>query len=177
MTDAGMSLVGKMAARHPSLRVLNVSSECRCWAGTCVSYCLYLTRSYTVNHSVTDVGYTLLLDALRTSDMLHLDHLHGIDPTKFDDTLPPDVRDKNFFAHGNPTVLSHYRAQSRIRRRVKAVAVLRRAWRHSTGQPRAPCDDSRAAALAHVLQLRRLCRTRDDAKVVEPFGHAVVAYL
>ena len=82
---------------------------------------------------------------------------------------------------GNGHVLTQCRAKARTRRRVAAVGVLRQAWQRSAGRPppapHASTPPPPAAALARMLQLRRLCRTREGMGLVEPFGQAVVMYL
>ena len=99
-----------------------------------------------------------------------------------DNTLPDDIKRRNN-NYGNGAMLQYYRAQARIRRRVAAVAALRRAWRRSHGRPvlvaaGGKAQLTRAAALAHMVQLRRMCRVREGKnEVVEPFGRCVVAYL
>ena len=96
---------------------------------------------------------------------------------EYDDTLPDYVVEANRL--NNEAVLSYYRAQARDRRRVAAVAVLRTAWHRSRGRPvRDEAHTTRAAKLAHMVQLRRVCRVREGKEeVVEPFGRCVVAYL
>ena len=104
--------------------------------------------------------------------------------TKYDDTLPKHVVEANERGWGdNEPVLTYYRTQARMRRRVAAVAMLRTAWHRSHGRPvRDAAGDeaqtTRAAKLAHIVQLRRVCRVREGTgEVVEPFGRSVVAYL
>lgn len=129
---------------------------------------------------VTDAGWAALSATVRRSKQLALEKLCGVDLTKYDDTLPPDVVEQDKHSASNKAVLSFYRAcaRARIRRRVGAVAVLRTAWRRGNGRPGdRHTAGSRVAALAHMLRLRRFCRVRDDAEVVEPFGRTVVAYL
>ena len=107
-----------------------------------------------------------------------LKQVWGTDLSKHDDTLPDDVAEEN--KHwGNDAVVWYYRVQARIRRRVAAVAVLRTAWHRSRGRPaRDDAATTRAAVLAHMVQLRRVCRVREGKEeVVEPFGRCVVAYL
>ena len=112
-----------------------------------------------------------------------LKQLSGADLAKYDDTLPDHVVKHNNWR--SEAMLSHYRAraQARIRRRVAAVAVLRTAWRRSHGWPGHDAagdkaQSTRAAELAHMVQLRRMCRVREAKdEVVEPFGRSVVAYL
>ena len=108
-----------------------------------------------------------------------LEHLWGVNLARYDGSLPDQfVEDYRRF-HANQHVLSHYRAHARIRRRTAAVAVLRTAWRRGNGRPERRCDSetTSATALAHMLQLRRLCRVRGGVEVVVPFGRAIVAYL
>ena len=130
---------------------------------------------------VTDAGWAALSLGVRCNPNIALTELWGNSLAKYDDTLPDYVVEDNEF--DNEVVLSYYRAQARIRRRVAAVAVLRTAWRRSHGRP--VCDaagdkdkPTRAAELAHMVQLRRMCRVREGKdEVVEPFGRCVVAYL
>ena len=117
---------------------------------------------------------------VRRSPLLTLKQLSGVDLTEYDSTLPHSVVETNASClDENSAVLSYYRAQARIRRRVAAVAVLRTAWRRSHGQPAcAGPPTTRAASLAYLLQLRRVCRLREGKdEVAEPFGRCVVAYL
>lgn len=92
------------------------------------------------------------------------------------------VYDDSGLQGSNETILDHYRARAkaRLRQRVGGIVVLCRAWSRSEGRPdraSGPPSRSRAAALAHMLQLRRVCRVRDGVEVVEPFGRATVAFL
>lgn len=124
---------------------------------------------------VTDAGWAALFAGVRSNPKLALEELCGVRLTKYDDTLPDNVVRRN--SGWNRAVLSYL---VRITRRLAAVAVLRTAWRRSHGQPvhGSAVLDTPAAKLAHMLQLRRLCRVRDGRnEVVEPFGRAVVAYL
>ena len=134
------------------------------------------------NYDVTDAGWAAVSAGVRRNPALALKQLWHVYLPDYDDTLPDHiVKDKNNKA--NEAVLSYYRAQARGRRRVAAVAVLRTAWHRSRGRP--VCDEAqttRAAKLAHMLQLRRVCRVRNgdgkgEGEVVEPFGRCVVAYL
>ena len=133
------------------------------------------------NHDVTAAGWAALSAGVRCNPDLALDVLPYVDLTTYDDTLPDHVVKDNDWL--NKSVLSYYRAQARIRRRVAAVAMLRTAWRRSHGRPvrDAVADETQpthAAALAHMMQLRRMCRVREGKdEVVEPFGRSVVAYL
>ena len=134
---------------------------------------------------LTKHGDKHLVEALHSCAGLCLQSLHcDYDLANFDDTLPDDIKRSND-QHGNEALLQYYRAraQARIRRRVAAVAALRTAWRRSHGRPvRDVAGDEAqptcAAALAHMVQLRRMCRVREGKdEVVEPFGRCVVAYL
>ena len=130
---------------------------------------------------VTDAGRAALSLGVRRTLSVALETVHGLDLAKYDDSLPDHIVEAND-SDGNTAVLSYYRAQARIRRRVAAVAVLRMAWSRSKGRPeRVVGEDeqtTRAAKLAHMVQLRRVCRVREGtAEVVEPFGRCVVAYL
>ena len=135
------------------------------------------------NDNVTDAGWAALSAGVCCNLNIALETLLGVDLAKYDGTLPDDVIEDNTYL--NAAVLSYYRVrvQARIHRRVAAVAVLRTAWRRSHGQPlRAEAADeaqsTRAAELAHMVQLRRMCRVREGKEeVVEPFGRCVVAYL
>ena len=130
----------------------------------------------------TDAGWAALSASVRRNPYLALKKLVGVDLAKYDDTLPDHVAKDNR-SYSNTTVLSYYRAQARIRRRVAAVATLRTAWRRSHGRHvRDAAGDetqsTRAAALAHLVQLRRVCRVREGKEeMVEPLGRCVVAYL
>ena len=117
--------------------------------------------------------------------MLCLKSLHcDYNLADLDDTLPDDIKLRNDMK-GNKLLLQYHRAraQARIRRRMVAVAVLRTAWRRSHGRPVRNAagvepQSTRAAALAHMVQLRQVCRVREGKdEVVEPFGRCVVAYL
>ena len=79
-----------------------------------------------------------------------LARLSGMDLAEHDDTLPNDIVEGN--RRGNETVLSNYRAQARIRRRVAAMAMLRTAWRRSHGRPAVgdETQSARSAKLAHM---------------------------
>ena len=120
---------------------------------------------------------------VRRNRNLALKMLYGMDLAKYDGTPPAYIVRDNDQWYGNTALLSHYRAQARIRRRVAAVAVLRTAWRRSHGRPvRDAAGDTaqstRAAALLYMVQLRRMCRVREGKEeVVEPFGRCVVAFL
>ena len=135
-----------------------------------------------VNGGVTDAGWAALSVSVRSNTNLALKVLVGVDLAKYDDTLPDPVVKDNLKSN-NKVVLSYYRAQSRICRRVAAVAMLRTAWHRSHGRPvragaGAATQPTRAAELAHMVQLRRICRVREGKEeVVEPFGRSVVAYL
>ena len=112
---------------------------------------------------------------VRRNPNLALDTLSDVNLAKYDDTLPDHAR-----RFGNSTILPYYRAQARIRRRVAAVAVLRTAWHRSHGlsERDAAVQTTRAEKLAHMVQLRRMCRVREGTgEVVEPFGRCLVAYL
>ena len=134
---------------------------------------------------VTKHGAKHMAEALRSCPVPCLKYvICGYNLADFDDTLPDDIKRRND-RFGNDALLQYYRAsaQARIRRRVAAVAVLRTAWRRSHGRPvrDAAGDTSQptlAAELAHMVQLRRMCRVREGKdEVVEPFGRCVVAYL
>ena len=129
------------------------------------------------NKGVTATGWAALAAALRRNVNPALKELWGTDLADYDDALPDDVDDAPSWS--NEEALSYYRVQARTRRRVAAVAVLRTAWHRSHGRPvRDGATTTLAAALAHMVQLRRVCRVRDGgAEVVEPFGRAMVAYL
>ena len=135
------------------------------------------------NLAVTDAGWAVLAAGVRRNTHLTLELLQGVGLAKYDDTLPDDVVTKNKSSRSNDAVLTYYRTQARIRRRVAAVAMLRTAWHRSHGRPvRDAAGDeaqtTRAAKLAHMVQLRRVCRVREGTgEVVEPFGRSVVAYL
>ena len=135
------------------------------------------------NDDVTDAGWAALSAGVRRNLNLALKRMSGVDLTRCDDSLPDDVVKANDRLLGNIAALSYYRAQARIRRRLAAVAVLRTAWRRSHGRPvRGIAADeahgTRAAELARMVQLRRMCRVREGKEeVVEPFGRCVVAYL
>ena len=133
----------------------------------------------TGSKSVTDAGWAALSVEVRRNPNLALQEMIGVDLVKYDDTLPDDVVKKNDRWSGNAAVLSYYRVQARIRRRVAAVAVLRTAWHRSHGCPvRDGAATTRAAKLARMVQPRRMCRVREGKEeVVEPFGRCVVAYL
>lgn len=144
--------------------------------------CLVSWSWATGNADITDAGWATLSAGVRRNPHLALKLLFGVDLGKYDDTLPAHVvaKDERSATYNwNMSVLSHYCAQARIRRRVAAVAVLRTAWHRNNGRPgQAAAQATRVAALAHMLQLRRLCRVPDGkAEVVEPFGRAVVAFL
>ena len=131
---------------------------------------------------LTKHGANQLLETLKSRPVICLKVLYCNDNlADYDDTLPDDIIRHN--SKGNQALLQYYRAQARIRRRVAAVAVLRTAWRRSHGRPvRDAAGDkaqsTRAAELAHMVQLRRMCRVREGKdEVVEPFGRCVVAYL
>ena len=147
--------------------------EVKCWR-----CCLTMTAGH---KSVTDAGWAALLASLRRNPNLTLKELQGTKLAKYDGTLPKHAVVAN--DTWNKAVLSHYRAQARIRRRVTAVAALRTAWHRSHGQPvrdvgGADAGTTRAAKLAHMVQLRRMCRVREGKdEMVEPFGRCVVAYL
>ena len=132
---------------------------------------------------ITDAGRAALSASVRRNRNLALQQLYGMDLAKYDDTLPDHVSTDSDRKLENRAVLSYYRAQARIRRRVAAVAVLRTAWRRSHGRPvRDAAGDTaqstRAAALLYMVQLRRMCRVREGKEeVVEPFGRCVVAFL
>ena len=136
------------------------------------------------NRTVTDAGWATLTAGVHRHRRPKLKLLFGVNLANHDDTLPHYVVSNNN-DWGNEAVLTYFHAQARIRRRVAAVAVLRTAWYRSNGRP--AYDDTgaealwtRAATLAHMLQLRRLCRVREEAgegEVVEPFGRCVVSYL
>lgn len=113
----------------------------------------------------------------RRSVSLQLRRFLGWSLAKLDAALPPDKTTRS-----NEAVLRYYRS----RQRLAALAVLRLAWRRSGGRPGAAATsqalpstpgDHRAKALAHMLQLRKLCRVRGEGEAVEPFGMAVVAFL
>ena len=198
MTDRGMRAVADMAARHPSLEALDVSGEaCTVcvwddeWkagfgvsgsGGVMLVVSLWLLFDCAaVNGGVTKAGWAALSAGVRRNPNLALKHLEGVDLAEYDDTLPDHVvKDNNSW---NITLLRYYRAQARVRRRVAAVAVLRTAWRRSHGRPvragaGAATQPTRAAELAHMVQLRRVCRVREgEEEVVEPLGRCVVAYL
>ena len=137
------------------------------------------TRPASDNRDVTDAGWAALSAGVRRNLDLALDFMKATDLCKYDDTLPDDVVKSNRSRTGNKAVLSYYRAQARIRRRVVAVAMLRTAWRRSRGRPVLDeAQTTRAAKLARMVQLRRVCRVREGKEeVVEPFGRCVVAYL
>ena len=134
-----------------------------------------------VNDDVTDAGQAAVSAGVRRNPHLALKKLWGAHLVKHDDTLPDSVKAVNRW--DNVAMLSHYRVQARIRRRVAAVGMLRTAWRRSHGRPvragaGAATQPTRAAELAHMVQLRRMCRVREGKEeVVEPFGRCVVAYL
>ena len=126
-----------------------------------------------------------MAETLKSCPILRLKHLScNYTLPNFDDAVPDDIQRRNT-NHGNKALLQYYcdRAQARICRRVAAVAVLRTAWRRSRGRPVRDtagneAQPTRAAALAHMMQLRRMCRVREGKEeVVEPFGRCVVAYL
>ena len=158
MTDRGIHAVADMVAHHSSLSVLWVDH----------------------NINISSSGWSALAAAVRRNPNLALRKLRGVDLARHDDTLPRAVAEAND-RWSNEHALSCYCAQARVRRRVAAVAVLRLAWQRSNGRPMAASPSistcNRAATLAHMLQLRRLCRVRDGLEVVEPFGRAVLAYL
>ena len=62
----------------------------------------------------------------------------------------------------------------------KSPCALRALWMNancSHGRQVAG-DKTRAAELAHMVQLRRVCRVREGKdEVVEPFGRSMVVYL
>ena len=147
----------------------------------------FATRLAADNTLVTSAGWTVLSEGVRRNLNLALIHLYGMDLAKGDDTLPDDVVNCNN-SYSNEAVLTYYRARAqarmrRIRRRVAAVAVLRTAWHCGKGRPARgiaadATQSTRAAELAHMVQLRRMCRVREGREeVVEPFGRCVVAYL
>ena len=131
------------------------------------------------NRNVTDAGWAALSAGVRRNPDLALKQLWGVQLPKYDDSLPDHV------GKDQEAVLSYYRAraQARVRRRVATIAVLRTAWHRSRGRPvrdggSAEAQSTRAAKLAHMVQLRRLCRVREGKdEVVEPFGRSMVAYL
>ena len=141
----------------------------------------WLPRVPPENKGVSDAGRAELSAGLRRHPNLVLKQLHGVYLGKYD-KLPDHVLHANN-DYWNEAVLSYYRVQARIRRRVAAVAMLRTAWRRSRGRPvrdtaADEAQSTRAAKLAHMVQLRRLCRVREGKEeVVEPFGRSVVAYL
>lgn len=155
-------------------------------------------RVAAVTPRVSTTGQAALAAAIRRNDNLALRKLFSsAELGKFDDSVPHDIA--NTYSYGQTLALTHYRVQARVRRRMAVVAVLRRAWQQRSGvrpPAAAPALDAerrgkrravsstaatpgtgRAAALAHMLTLRRLCRLRDRCEVVEPFSRAVVLYL
>ena len=135
--------------------------------------------------NLTKHGAKHLVEALHSYAGPCLQSLHcDYSLANFDDNLPDGIKRYNR-RFGNAALLQYYRAhaQARIRRRVAAVAVLRTAWHRSHGRPvRDTTGDeaqpTRAAALAHMVQLRRMCRVREGKdEVVEPFGRCMMAYL
>ena len=126
------------------------------------------------NHGDTSAGWTALSAGVRRNRNLALGSVRGEDMTRYDGALPYYIvfGDKR----ENRGVLSYYRAQARIRRRVAGVAVLRTAWRrsHERPVPGEEADTTRATELAHMVQLRRVCRVREGTdEVVEPFGRCM----
>ena len=194
MTDRGVRAVADVAARHPALEVLIVQSEAcplrltdvwnaemREGVTVAVQCCGCRCGCHSGNRKVTDAGWAAVSAGVRRNPNLALQVLYGVDMAKYDNTLPDHVVKSN--DGSNLAVLSYYGAQARIRRRVAAVAVLCTAWRRSHGRP--VCDSNSAEAhatrvmkLAHMVQLRRMCRVREGKnEVAEPFGRCVVAYL
>ena len=186
-----MRAVADMVAHHPSLEKLYV----QCKAGMVqVTNVRNVSRAFASdvhgdgatappfsagNYNVSDAGLATVPAGVRRNPNLALQQLLGVQLADHDATLP-DLDNDGW----NKAVLSYYRTQARIRRRVAAVAVLRTAWHRSHGLPMRDdvggdeAQSTRVAKLAHMVQLRRMCRVREGpSEVVEPFGRCVVAYL
>lgn len=166
---------------YPSLEEAYIScasdAVCRLCVFPVVSECCRWRVVVVLRAGSSAAAYkALLAAAVRRSPNLTLRYLSGVYLHDIDDTLPEDVASAN--KQGTAAALSYYRAQARMRRRMAAIAVMHRAWRRSGGRP-AAADSARSPVtrLAHMMQLRRMCRVRGEGELVEPFARSVVGYL
>ena len=153
--DAGIQAIADAVAQPSALRVLHVAE----------------------NFNVTAAGWAALSAAVYRNPCLELKYVFGVDLV--------DMKADKMCSNSSLLTRLRKKTHRRVRARVRGLSLLRTAWRQGAGKParaslpaKQPVElDRRAAALAHMLQLRRLCRVRGDAEAVEPFGRAVVMYL